>query len=63
MTHAKGHENLTLTKSEEAYAERISKLYGVSKEEAAELVIKRTLEDRVRKNTGKAPARVYTIRK
>ena len=41
--------------------EQIAELYSLSKEEAAALVIKRGLEDRVRKNTGKQPAKVYPI--
>ena len=61
MTHAKGHENLVLTKEEAALVDQIATLYDLSKEDAAALVIKRGLEDRVRKRTGKGPAKVYAM--
>ncbi len=62
MTHAPAHD-LQLTKAESEYAERIAKLKGISVEDAAMLVIKRSLEDRVKKRTGKSPAKVYPMRK
>lgn len=63
MTHAKGHENnLQLSKAEGEIAERVAKIHNISVEDAGELIIKRSLEDRVKKRTGKNPAKVYTIK-
>ena len=61
MTHEQGHEKLILTKEEAALVTQIAKMHQVSEEEAAALVIKRGLEDRVRKRTGKGPAKVYAM--
>lgn len=62
MAHAPSHD-LQLTKAESAYAERIAEMKGITKEEAAELIIKRSLEDRVKRRTGKNPARVYDMKR
>lgn len=61
MTHEKGHEKLILTKEEAALVTRIANMHDISESEAAALVIKRGLEDRVRKSTGKGPGKVYSI--
>lgn len=56
-------ESLVLSKEEAALAEQIAKRDGISKEEAATLVMKASIARRVRKRTGKGPARVYSIRR
>jgi hypothetical protein len=61
MGHKCGHENLVLSKREDEVAQQVADIYGVTKEEAAELIIKQSLADRVRNRTGKGPAKVYSI--
>jgi len=53
--------DLQLTKEEGDLAQRIADLKGVTKEEAAALVIRRSLESRVKRQTGKSAAKVYSI--
>jgi hypothetical protein len=56
-------EPLVLSKKEAELAERIARTRGITREEAAELVVKASMAHMVKKNTGKTPARVYSIRK
>lgn len=58
-----GHENLVLSKKEAELVKETAKLYGITEEEAATLVIKASIARRMRKRTGKAPARIYQMRK
>jgi hypothetical protein len=56
------HEDQTnLTGTERAMLKRISERDGVSEDEAATLLVKAALERRVRKRTGKGPARVFEM--
>jgi hypothetical protein len=52
-----------LTKTELEIVERIAKRDGCSIDEAATRLTKAALARRVKKRTGKAPARVYEIRR
>lgn len=56
-------EPLVLSKKEAELADQIAKARGITRDEAAELVLKASMAHMVRKNTGKAPARIYTMRK
>jgi hypothetical protein len=56
-------DNTTLTKSERELVKRIADRDGVSEDEAATRLVKQALARRVRKRTGKAPARVYSIKR
>lgn len=55
-------EQLVLGKKEDEALERIARIYGVTKEEAASMVIKKSLANRVRLRTGKGPGKVYQMR-
>lgn len=63
MSYGNRDENLVLSKDEADLAEQIAKRKGISREEAATLVMKASIARRVRKRTGKSPAKVYPIRK
>jgi hypothetical protein len=54
--------DLVLSKEEEAMADEIAKRKGISKEEATSLVLKAGIAHRVKKRTGKTPAKVYAIK-
>lgn len=54
---------LPLSPDEAAQVKRIAKRDGISDEEAATMLVQAALARRVRKRTGKAPARVYAMRK
>lgn len=56
-------ETLVLSKEEAELAHRIAKSRGISVEEAAELIVKKSIAHRVRLRTGKGPAKVYSIKK
>lgn len=62
MDHGKGHEKLLLSKKEAELAKEVARIYGISEEEAATLVLKAGIAHRVKKRTGKAPAKVYPIK-
>lgn len=56
-------ETLVLSKAEAEMARRIAESRGITLEEAAELIVKKSIAHRVRMRTGKGPAKVYGIRK
>ena len=58
----KGHENLVLSKKEAELVKETARIYGISEEEAATLIVKASIARRMKKRTGKAPARVYSIK-
>ena len=53
---------LVLSKEEAKLVKQVAQQRGISEEEAATLLIKASIERRVRKRTGKGPAKVYGIR-
>lgn len=53
----------TLTKSEREIVQKIADRDGCTLDEAATRLTKAALARRVKKRTGKAPARVYPIKK
>lgn len=55
--------DLSLSKDEAQLAKEIAKQKGITEEEAASLVIKGAIARRVKKRTGKSPARVYSIKR
>lgn len=58
------YENsLVLSKDEAELAKQVAERKGITQDEAATLIVKASIERRVRKRTGKAPAKVYSIRK
>lgn len=64
MAYEKSHEtSLVLSKEEAKLVKATAARYGVSDEEAATLVVKASIARRMRKRTGKAPGRVYSIKK
>lgn len=50
-------EKLVLSKKEAEMVKQIAERHGISEEEAAELVVKKSIAHRVRMRTGKGPAR------
>ena len=55
-------EPLVLSKEEEALAKEIARRKGITVKEAATLVVQACIARRMRKRTGKAPARVYPMK-
>lgn len=53
----------TLSAKERELVKRIAERDGVSEDEAATRLVKQALARRVKRRTGKAPARVYAMRK
>ena len=62
MPHS-GDANTALTVAERALVKRIADRDGISEDEAATNLVKACLARRVKKKTGKAPAKVYTMKK
>lgn len=56
-------ENLILSEKEAELVRRIAQSRGITEQEAAELVVKKCIEHRVRLRTGKGPAKVYGFKK
>lgn len=56
-------ESLSLTGPEMDAVRRIAKREGITEEEAATKLVQSALARRVRRRTGKAPAKVYGIKK
>lgn len=63
MSYGNRDESLVLSKDEAEMAKEIARRKGISEEEAATLVMKASIARRVRRRTGKAPAKVYSIKK
>jgi ribosomal protein L23 len=55
-------ERVSLSKEEGELAEQIAKQFGLTVEEATTLVVKACIARRMKKRTGKNPAKVYGIR-
>lgn len=58
-----GPEHTNLTAKERDVLKRIADRDGVTEDEAATRLVKTALARRVRKRTGKGPAKVYGIRR
>jgi predicted kinase len=56
-------ESTALSERERQAVQQVADQRGITFEEAAELMAKEGLASRVRKKTGRAPARVYELRK
>ena len=56
-------QNIALTEAEAQLAARIAEREGISVEQAATMVVKASIARRMKKRTGKSPARVYGIPK
>lgn len=56
-------ERVSLSKNEAELAEEIAKRFGLSVEEATTLIVKSCIARRMKKRTGKSPAKVYTMRR
>jgi hypothetical protein len=56
-------EPLSLSNAELEQVRKIARREGISVEEAASKLVQSALARRVRRRTGKAPARVYSIKK
>jgi predicted kinase len=56
-------DNTTLTKQERELVRRIADRDGVTEDEAATRLVKQALARRVKRRTGKAPARVYEMKR
>ena len=56
-------ERVSLSKKEAELAEEIAKRFGLTVEEATTLIVKACIARRMKKRTGKNPAKVYTMRK
>lgn len=63
MTYAAYTEPLKLSAEEAELAALIAQREGISVEQAATMVVKACIARRMKKRTGKAPARVYAIKK
>ncbi len=55
-------DQTNLNKAERAVVTKIAERDGISEDEAATQLVKAALERRVRKKTGKGPARVFDVR-
>lgn len=55
-------DHTNLTGNERAIVKRIAERDGVTVDQAATQLVKDALERRVRKRTGKGPARVYELK-
>jgi hypothetical protein len=56
-------ERVSLTDKEAELAQEIAKRFGLTVEEATTLVVKACIARRMKKRTGKSPAKVYGIRR
>jgi ribosomal protein L23 len=56
-------ERVSLSEKEAELAKEIATRFGLSVEEATTLVVKACIARRMKKRTGKNPAKVYSIRK
>jgi hypothetical protein len=56
-------ERVSLTDKEAELAEEIARRFGLTVGEATTLVVKACIARRMKKRTGKSPAKVYSIRK
>lgn len=56
-------DRTTLSRAERDMVKRIAERDGVTEDEAATRLVKEALARRVRKRTGKAPAKVYGIKR
>lgn len=52
-----------MTKDEADLVRRVAKIYGITEEEANDCLAKSSLARRVKKRTGKSPAKVYSIKR
>lgn len=59
----RGPETTNLTAKEQEMVRRIADRDGVSEDEAATRLVKTALARRVKKRTGKNPARVYSLKR
>lgn len=55
-------ESVALSARERELTQRVADLYGLTLEQAASALVQAALARRVRKRTGKAPARVYSVK-
>lgn len=55
--------SLALSKKEMEQVERVAKQKGISTDEAATLLFSAGLAKRVKRSTGKSPAKVYSMKK
>ena len=58
-----GPDHTALTKAEREIVKRIADRDGITEDEAATNLVKTALARRVKKRTGKAPAKVYGMRR
>lgn len=58
-----GNEHVPLSAREREVVKRIAERDGVSEDEAASRLVSAALARRVKKRTGRAPAKVYSIRR
>lgn len=56
-------ERVSLSKNEAELAKEIANRFGLSVEEATTLIVKSCIARRMKKRTGKSPAKVYTMRR
>jgi hypothetical protein len=56
-------ERVSLSEKEAELAKEIATRFGLSVEDATTLVVKACIARRMKKRTGKNPAKVYSIRK
>ena len=58
-----GHEATVFTRAERDMVKRIAERDGITEDEAASRLVSQALARRVKKRTGKAPAKVYGLRR
>lgn len=56
-------ERVSLSKNEAELAKEIASRFGLTVEEATTLIVKACIARRMKKRTGKSPAKVYTMRR
>ncbi len=56
-------EQITLSERERQAVQAAAEQWGISFQEAADRLLKEALEQRFRRGTGRAPAKVYELRR
>lgn len=56
-------ERVSLSKKEAELAEEIARRFGLSVEEATTLIVKACIARRMKRRTGKSPAKVYKLKR
>lgn len=62
-SYGKRDNDISVSKDEAALGQEVAKRKGLGDDAAAELLVKAAIARRVKKRTGKSPAKVYMMRR